>query len=192
MESGGGVASELLGISEQFPGLYRRLLGADWPQLAEPIRHAHTVLVESHGRGLFRIERGRHWLARAFGWILRLPPASAESEAHLTVTLEAEGELWVRRFGARRIVTYQYQAGPQVFAERFGIVEFRFRLEVAEGHLVFHQRGVTLLGVPIPESLAPTIQALEEPGSVSVRISIPVGGLLLSYQGIVEYSVEKL
>ena len=135
-------------------------------------------------------------LARTLGWLLNLPPASPETEAQVTVTPEADGELWVRRFGSRRIVTHQYEAAPLVFAERFGIVEFRFGLEVAQGNLFFHQRSVSLLGVPLPKSLAPRIEATETMSAagmhVLVRIDLPVGGLLLSYQGIVEYAVEKL
>jgi hypothetical protein len=125
-----------------------------------------------------------------------LPAGNPDAEAQVTVTPEAGGELWARRFGTRRIVTHQYEAAPHVFAERFGIVEFRFRLEVAEGNLFFHQRGVTLLGVPLPTSLAPRIEATETMSAqgmqVFVRIVLPIGGLLLSYQGIVEYSVEKV
>lgn len=188
--------STILAQSEALPGFYPRLLGSDWSHLAEPIRRAHTVRDVAHGRGRFQIERGQHVLSRALGWLLRLPPASPESEAQVTVTPEAGGELWVRRFGTRRIVTHQYEAAQQVFAERFGIIEFRFRLEVAHGNLLFHQRGVTLLGVPLPTSLAPKIAATEEMCAqgmhVLVRIVLPFGGLLLSYQGIVEYSVEKV
>lgn len=188
--------SKFLGEQQQPSGLYPRLLGADWPLLAEAIRRAHTLRSAAQGRGRFRIERGHSLLAQTFGWLLRLPDASSDAEAEVTVTPEAGGERWVRHFGTRRIVTHQYEAAPQVFAERFGIIEFRFGLEVAHGNLIFHQRGVTLLHLPLPTSLAPRIEATEtmcaEGMEVLVRIVLPLGGLLLSYQGIVEYSVEKL
>src|SRR5437867_9899788 len=96
---------------------YARLLGASWLQLAEPVRSVHATPPTMHARGRLRIEHGRSHLARFLARLLRLPRASEAAETP----------------------TRQYQAAAGELAERFGVLEFRFRLEVSEGSLLFRQ-----------------------------------------------------
>jgi hypothetical protein len=78
-------------------------------------------------------------------------------------------------------------------AERLGCLEFWFRLRVIERTLDFRHTGTAgVLGplrVPLPRWLSPRITAREwaglEEGSlqVAVRISLPLIGLLMAYEG---------
>ena len=72
-------------------------------------------------------------------WLLRLPRASEAAETRLAVTPDASGEQWRRTFDDRCLDTRQYRAGDGELAERFGVIEFRFRLEVSEGSLLYRQ-----------------------------------------------------
>jgi hypothetical protein len=95
---------------EGAPGaLYPRLMGAQWLQLAEPVRFAHTPESTVRGSGRLRVAQGSSPLARVLAWLLRLPRASEAAETRLVVTSSAGGERWLRTFGGRRLDSRQYQ-----------------------------------------------------------------------------------
>lgn len=79
-------------------------------------------------------------------------------------------------------------------AERFGALEFRFRLQVVDGGIVYQQVAATLVLGPwpvrLPRWMAPRIVATEMPSpdhgpgaNVRVHVSAPLAGDLLSYTG---------
>jgi hypothetical protein len=175
--------------------LYPRLLGASWLQLAEPVRFAHASASTIRGCGHFRIAHGRSPVARFVAWLLRLPHATDAAETRLVITSAGDGERWRRTFGDRRLDTRQYWAGDGDLAERIGILEFRFRLEVSEGSLLFRQREAAFLWgpvrVPFPAAWAPTVDAREDAAGrrqvrVHVRVVLPALGPLLTYDGIID------
>ena len=175
--------------------LYARLLGASWLQLAEPVRFVHATPPTVHARGRLRIEHGRSHLARFLARLLRLPRASEAADTRLVITPRADGEQWRRTFDDRRLDTRQYQAGAGELAERFGVLEFRFRLEVSEGSLLFRQvEAAFLLGsvrLPLPATWAPMIDAREDPAGarqihVHVRVALPALGPVLTYDGTID------
>jgi hypothetical protein len=181
--------------SEATPGLYPRLMGAAWLQLAEPVRLAHVTTAPIRARGRFRFARGGGPLARLLAAVLRLPPDGAAVETRLFVTAGGDVERWHRTFGDRPLNTSQYQAGAAELAERIGLLELRYHLEAAEGSLVFRQVGASILVGParmrLPAAWSPNVQAREDPAgphriSVHVRVTLPLTGALLSYDGDVE------
>ena len=137
--------------------------------------------------------------ARLLARLLRLPRASAAAETRLVVTSKAGGEQWRRTFDGRRIDTRQFGCDGCVLAERIGVLEFRFRLEPADGSLVFRQvAAAVVLGrfrVGLPEAWAPRIEAREDPAGagrmgVHVRVTLPAVGPVLTYDGTV--GIENL
>ena len=177
--------------------LYAQLLGAAWPQVAAPVRCAHDGRSTVHGR--LRIGHGRNRSARLLARLLRLPRASAAAETRLVVTSEARGEQWRRTFDGRRIDTRQFGCDGCVLAERIGVLEFRFRLEPADGSLVFRQVAAAIVfgrfRVGLPEAWAPRIEAREDPAGagrmgVHVRVTLPAVGPVLTYDGTV--GIENL
>jgi hypothetical protein len=174
--------------------LYARLLGPSWPLAAEAIRatHAPGSTVRAHGR--LRIAHGSGPLAAFLIWLLRLPRASEAADTRLTITPHAGGEEWLRTFDDRRLQTRQYEAGDGALAERVGILELRFRLEVLEGSLFFRQRDAALIvgsmRIRLPTGLAPSIEAREDPAGerrirIHVRLVLPAVGPLITYEGII-------
>ena len=175
--------------------LYARLLGSAWPLAAEPIRVAHApgATIRAHGR--LRVERGRGLVARFLIWSMRLPREDTAAEVRLVVTPRNGGEHWQRTFGDRRFDTRQYETCDGELAERVGIVEFRFRLEVAKGVLFFRQVDAALrlgfLRLRLPAALRPEVEAREEPaGGRQIRIHVRIGlglmGPLLTYEGPID------
>ena len=176
-------------------GLYPRVLGDSWNNLDETVRHFHVQGRPVRATGSFRI---RHGNGRLAGWLLRLcgmPPAGAAVPTQLVVTPHGHGEQWVRTFGDQPLATTQCGRGRDLLVEHLGMLEFRFRLEVTDGVLIYRQTGVALclgpLSVPLPRCVAPHVVAREEPGGganqthVSVQVLMPWVGLLIAYEGTV-------
>jgi hypothetical protein len=175
--------------------LYARLLGSSWLQVAEPIRSAHASGSTIRARGRLRIAHGRGQVARFLARLLRLPRASEAAETRLVVTSVGDGERWLRTFDDRRLATRQYQAGECELAERIGVLEFRFRLEVSEGSLLFRQVEAAFRSGPVrlrlPAQLAPSVEAREDPAGphqiyVHVRVALPAVGPVLTYDGLID------
>jgi hypothetical protein len=172
------------------------LLGASWLDVAEPVRRAHASDSDIRAHGRLRIAYGAGQIARALAWILRLPRASDAAETQLVVTSCADGERWRRTFGGRRLDTRQYDVGDAVLAEQIGILEFRFRLEVSAGDLLYRQTEAALLCGPVrlrlPAACAPRIEARETPAGarevrVHVGVTLPALGSLLTYDGTMNF-----
>jgi hypothetical protein len=181
-------------VSPPSPFLYARVMGQSWETLAEPVRRAHQTREEVRAQGYMRIEHGRNLVARALIVLLRLPRASDGAPARLVVTPRDGREEWRRTLNGRSLRTEQYQRTVHTLAERYGLLEFRFRLAARDGALVYRQREASLLfgplRLPIPSLLAPQIDARETaaPASgidFSVRVDLPWFGLLMAYSGTI-------
>jgi len=90
--------------------------------------------------------------------------------------------------------TLQSESDERELVERFGPLEFRFRLEASDGALVYLQRQAAIvcwgLRVRLPAACAPRVEAREDavgPESIqiAVRIVFPGVGLLISYAGVI-------
>jgi hypothetical protein len=130
------------------------------------------------------------------GWLLRLPRASDAADTRLVVTSCANGERWRRTFDGRRLDTRQYLVGDSVLAERIGILEFRFRLEVSAGNLLYRQIEAAFLCGPVrvrlPAACAPRIEARETPAGarevrIHVGVTLPFLGSLITYDGTMNF-----
>jgi hypothetical protein len=175
--------------------LYARLMGASWPQIAEPVRFIHTTESTVRAQGRLRIAHGRSHAARFLARLLRLPRQSDAAETRLVVTPHADGEHWLRTFDDRRLDTRQYEAGDCELAERIGVLELRFRLEASKGALVFRQLAAALMvgsvRLRLPAAWAPRVEAREDPAGphhihLHVRVALPGLGPVLTYDGTID------
>ena len=175
--------------------LYVRVMGDSWAQIAEPVRcmHATHSIMRAHGH--LRVEHGRRQLARFLARMLRLPRPSAAAETWLVVTARADADHWQRTFSGRRLETRQYESNQSELAERFGVLEFRFRLDASGGSLLYVQREAAFvfgsIRLRIPASWAPRVEAREDPAGptrvrVHVRVALPGVGPLIAYDGIID------
>jgi hypothetical protein len=134
-------------------------------------------------------------VARVLAALLHLPRPCGAAETRLVIAACGDREQWRRTFDDRRLDTWQYQTGDGELGERFGVLEFRFRLEASGGgSLVFRQlEAAVVLGsvrLRLPASWAPRIEASEDPAGahqigVHVRVVLPAVGPLLTYEGTI-------
>jgi hypothetical protein len=169
-------------------------MGAQWDGLHAAIRRAHVS--SDTLRGTFDICHGPTRLARLLAWLLRCPAHAASVPVSLRIDPDGSVERWHRQFGRKRITTTQYQAEPGLLDERIGVLELRFRLDADGDALRFVQVGARArLGVVAaawPRWCRPHVQAVEAADAngvrVSVQVSLPGVGMLLSYAGRLEVS----
>ncbi len=174
--------------------LYARVMGEAWAGVAEALRGAHQPdpIVRAHG--CFRVRRGRSPIALLVAWLLRLPRTGAAADVRLTVIARGDEEVWERTFDGRQFVTRQYQSSEYGLAERFGLLEFRYRLDRSAGGLLYLQDRTAVvlrsMRLALPARLAPRVEAREYAAgtnqvNVSVRITLPGAGLLIAYDGTI-------
>jgi hypothetical protein len=90
------------------------------------------------------------------------------------------------------VTTEQRELTPNAIAERFGCLEFHFRLETEDGATRYRQIGAWLrigpIRVLLPWMLAPHVDGLErqigrDAFNVHVRVTWPLSGPILEYDG---------
>jgi len=170
-------------------------MGSAWAELDETIRQEHTADGQLSRGGLFRVQHGTSRLARLLVAALRLPSEADGVSTELVISPLEREEIWMRRFGDRTLVTKQAERGCGVLSERIGMVELRFRLEASNGALIYSSIGAAIrvgrLSVLLPEFLSPRVEAREATDGmgrirVSVVVTLPLAGILISYHGSTE------
>ncbi|MFL6333733.1 MAG: DUF4166 domain-containing protein [Pyrinomonadaceae bacterium] len=177
-------------------GLYERLVGEGWGGLDEQVRRLHLC---ARGAGTFAVRRGEGHGARVVARALGLPQSGEAVPLLLSVETHGGGERWRRNFAGKEFVTEQGEQAAGLLAERTGPFELLFRLTAEGGALAYRQEGAALrvggLRVRLPRLLAPHVEAWEraEEGGVrvSVRVTAPLFGPLISYEGLVSLKEEE-
>lgn len=177
--------------------LYRRVLGADFDRMPAPVRAVHDFTGRYVGAGTANVERG-NLLARSIAALLGMPQAGRDRPVRIVIDAMPKGELLSRFYPDTTLRTFQScetRDGQTLLGEKFG----PFRLLIA---LTGHERGCdfrlvrwTLGPIPLPMALAPRLVANERLHNgrhrFLVRISLPLIGLLLGYEGDVETLVPS-
>jgi len=162
--------------------------------VAEAVRGVHAARPIACSRGRVRVTNGPAPLARILARMLCLPRPGDGVDTRLVVNAAAGEEQWVRTFDGRRLDTRQYLATAGELAERYGVFEFRFRLELSGGGIVFRQVGAAVwlrrFRLRLPASCAPRVTACEEPAgerdvAVHVLVELPLLGPVLAYDGTI-------
>lgn len=182
--------------------LYPAVLGPSWNALARSVQRLHASRAagrEGEGRaeGVFSVRRGARLGARLIARLLGMPAAADSVAISLRVERTARGERWIRTFGRHPLSTAQWQSGG-LLVEAMGLTQCWFRLAAVEGALVFEQVkarfGLRRFSMPLPRWLAPHVSGRASPRlvpgddgavHVSVRIGVPIFGLLVAYEGTV-------
>ncbi len=175
------------------PGLYPAVLGESFTHLSPLVRAFHLGVSAVRARGVFRVERSRHWLGRLVGWLVGFPPAGENVDLRLQVELTAQGERWSRSFGGAMFVSEQWRDGAHL-VERFGTTEIRFTLIAEGGALLFTPvKQFMRLGplrLPMPSLFAPSVSARVVEDGQAIRSDIVIRsrlfGLLVRYGGRLE------
>lgn len=191
-----GVAEGAVQTFAARAGLYERLVGEAWGGLDEPVRRFHA---HARSSGTFVVRRGGGRLARLVARLMGLPEAGEAVPLRLTVTPHGGGERWHRAFADKNFVTDQRAHAGSLLAERTGPFELLFSLTVEGGALVYSQEDAFLrvrsLRVRLPRRVAPRVAAWERADNrgvrVSVRVTAPLVGPLIEYEGQVMWEQEE-
>lgn len=166
--------------------LYRRILGDQFDALPPALRRFHDEPNGGKATAVFRVERGRGWLRNFVASVMRLPKASANAPVTLQVNVEGDRERWIRHIDGQRVETRQW-ADQGLLIEAFGPSTFSCALRVDGERLIYDFKRAWFLGIPMPKPLAPSVVSstvgTEGGWHVSVRISAPLLGELVCYEG---------
>lgn len=170
-----GLFPRLLGGFETYPGTVRRMHGGR--------------AVDVAGRAAARGSPGIAAIVRAVLGV----PGRGRHPARVTITPDGlGGEVWTRRFGNGRFRSHIRPARDDIggFVETVWPARFRFRADPCPGGFAWVLEGWTVLGVPLPMWLAPTVRArtFARDGvyRFSVLIAHPLAGVVFAYAGRLE------
>jgi Domain of unknown function (DUF4166)/Saccharopine dehydrogenase NADP binding domain len=180
-------------VTDEAMPLYQRLLGDAYAKLPEPIRALHDVRGSAAAAGRARVQRGRNPLARLAAALIGFPQATSDTPVRVEFKTSRDAEIWRRSFGTDHFESRQSAGRGRadgLMCEQFGPCRFAIAL-VADGErLLLVLRRWSVFGIPLPMWLCPRSHAYEsaEGGRFNfhVKISHPVTGLIVSYDGWLE------
>ncbi|WP_432344199.1 DUF4166 domain-containing protein [Shinella yambaruensis] len=165
--------------------LYRRVIGAAYGTMPQPVRDMHDLVGDAGAAGWGRVRRGRSRLARLVCAVMRFPP-EGEHDLHVSFEERDGVECWTRDFAGHVFSSELSQSGARL-VERFGPMRFSFDLPVDASGLAMVMRGWSVFGLPMPLALAPRSTAREwaegEDFCFDVPIGLPVIGEVVHYSG---------
>ncbi len=171
--------------------VFKTALGGEFDKLPPALQDLHTVLDHRRWRGEASVARGAGWMARIAGAIAGFPPAARTVPVEVEMQRTEKGETWTRRFGDRTFKSYLSARARQdkpVLFERFGWLRFEIDLNPEDEKLHFPVRRARFLVFPLPPFLRPASDTYEYVdahgrGCFSVRVSLPIAGLVAQYEG---------
>lgn len=178
-------------VSPPYSGLFAGMLGVEWAELPESVRHLHGGH-SSRARGSARVDGDMHWRAKLVRAIARLPPPMDAVDLALEIRVHAAGESWRRRFGQRPMRT-ELRASERhagALEERLGPARLTFAFEVVDARLHWIAREVRVLGITLPLRWFRGMRAScgEEQGryAFDIDVRLPLAGRLVAYSGWLE------
>lgn len=109
----------------------------------------------------------------------------------VTFTHQADGELWTRTIGGRRLNSFQSLGkgcDQHLLVERFGVARVSIALVRDGSRLFFVPRRWSILKIPMPKFLLPTGESFETEidgqFAFDIPIRVPLLGLIVAYSGI--------
>lgn len=181
--------------SEPLTPIFPRVLGADFAALPETVRATHLTAGSTRRTGRASVTRGSGMVSRLLATLFRFPPASEDTEVHVTKIATATDEIWIRRFGTRSFRSH-LRPTTQGMTERFGPFTFRLGLSVKDGALHFPVVSGRLGPIPLPRWLLPASDTREYQDNgrfhFDVRLVAPITkGLMVHYRGYLQATASE-
>ncbi|MGH7140162.1 MAG: DUF4166 domain-containing protein [Pirellulales bacterium] len=169
--------------------LYRRILDERFDSLPEVLRRFHDMPRGGRAHGTLQVKLAGGRLSNILASLLGLPEAGNNISTVVEVKVEGDRERWVRHFEGRRVETVQWvHAG--LLMESFGATTFSSALTIEGSCLRYEFRRAWFAGIRLPRRLAPFVDGRVYGGDggwrVVVRVSAPLLGELLHYEGWIE------
>lgn len=172
---------------------HQQILGSAFEDLPPQVRKLHGLATGQTWCGTADVRRGVSIAASLVARAFRFPEAGKAVPVTVAMTVDADGEHWIRDFAGRTFESH-LAAGTgrddYLLIERFGVVTVALALVVNGDRLYLLPRRWKLFGVPMPTALAPrgTSFESEENGQFcfDVSIELPLIGLVVAYRGILK------
>jgi Domain of unknown function (DUF4166)/Saccharopine dehydrogenase NADP binding domain len=153
------------------------------------IRQFHDSSLSPVWTGHAKISRSSNLITRVIGKMIGLPDAASNATVRVSVERDVNGtERWTRMFNGKAFHSIMNRGPDNSFWERFGLLNFKIKLHVENGKLIYPITKARFFGLPVPRILLPTTEAFETIDELGrfvfdVRIALPIGGVLVHYQG---------
>ena len=182
-------------MTNSFQSVYRQVLGHDFHLLASELQRFHSMQGRVELSGRFTVQGPHSAAGRLMSAMFALPKTTVETAFKFELHAGSRQETWRRHFPGRLMVS-RMRAGAGVLVERFGPINFHFRLQADQGQLNMLLQSVTVFGIPSPKFLMPTVRAQETGAQgklhFSVSAHLPLVGLLAEYRGYLDIEREEL
>jgi hypothetical protein len=169
--------------------LFRRLLGAAFDSLPHPVQLLHEGRAQLIASGRCDVERGSSLLSRLLAALTALPAEGRDVPVTVVIRADAERETWTRAFRGQRMGSTLH-ARDGLLEEHLGPATFLFRLDAADGAIVWTLEEVRALGVPLPAAWFRGVTSRESADGpryrFDVRAQLPIAGLLVHYRGTLD------
>ena len=167
---------------------YRTVLGAAFDALHPHVQEAHTAPIRA--TGTMDVVHGVHRFTRLFAAVFRLPAAGRSQIVTLDVTEEARAAgrfemRWNRVIGKWTLRSKQ-TARRGLLIEQHWPARIAFALREDAGSLVYEQRSIRVMQVPLWSGAAPQVRAEASPAARGWRVVVEVswrGHLICRYAG---------
>ena len=173
-------------------GLYRRIMGQDFDNLPDAVRHLHDGSSRSY-RGQADVSGKTGLLSRILRLIMGLPPNGSGVPVDVHIKVRGAEEIWRRDFAGIMFSSVIRQApdDPALQEECFGPLQFGFDLLGRDGGLELRFRRWRCLGLPLPAFLAPEFTARESEYRqgrfrFDIQLHLPLIGHLIGYAGTLD------
>ncbi|WP_308516384.1 DUF4166 domain-containing protein [Sphingomonas flavescens] len=165
--------------------LYERLLGDRFSSLPRAVTSMHAIDDERVAVGDGFVVTNGGLSGSLIRKVMKLPPAG-HYQLEVRFFVRDGMEIWTRRFGDFRF-TSRLSAVDGKLAERFGPLRLRFDLSPDANGLRMALASWDVLGLPMPEFLAPRIAAGEWAEDdwfcFEVCAALPLVGPVIRYSG---------
>jgi hypothetical protein len=167
---------------------FETALGEQFERAPPAVRAAHRAGPVTRLCGSATVDGASSPLAALFAWLFGMPRAAQNIPVRVTMRLEAEQEVWTRRFGDRRMESRLRAIAPGIVRESFGPFGFDMKMRVEEGVLSMTVVGWRVGPIPLPAWFAPRSTATETEDAegrfrFDVPIVLPLIGRLTHYSG---------
>jgi len=137
--------------------IYKKAFGEKHPVLTPVLKKVHGDTSPIFAKGTVTVEYMDYWLTNLVKPFIPLP-AAGQYPLELHITKKDKGEDWIRKFGDKKMNTYQYFKRGYLL-ERLGPFTFAFELDCNRTSMTFNFVRLYFLGIPIPRFMSPRIHA---------------------------------
>lgn len=171
--------------------VYEAMMGEAYAELFPALQDLHRTGDGRTFAGQCTVTRGRNPLSHVVAAIVGFPKSGKDVPATVTVTPDAKGEIWTRKFGGKTFQSH-HSKGTGRWArhvkERFGPMSIHMAILEEGGKLRIATRGWSLFGLPLPKFLRPggdVYETMDDQGRFvfHVDLTAPIFGRLCKYEG---------